>query len=89
LLKSPVIELWDGTDFKPGNPFTVEPPKEVVGTPLFSAIWSGMLLVPFSCTTGIIIMEAAAVLARINRRLSSGEARTIKKNDMCNKCKTL
>lgn len=75
LLESLVVELWDGTASEPGNPFTVEPTKEAIKAPLLSAIWSGMLLAPFSCSTGSIIMEAAAVLARNNCRLSSGEAR--------------
>ena len=79
LVESLVVALWDGTASKPGNPFTVEPPKEAIETPLCAALWSGMLSVLFSCTTGSIIMEAAAVLARNNCRLSSGEARTIKK----------
>ena len=84
-----MVALWDGTVFKPGNPFTFEPPKEAIETPLFSAIWSGMLLVLFSCTTGSIIMEAAAALARNNCRLSSGEERTIKNTEMSNNFRTL
>ena len=88
LLESPVVELWDETASKSGNSSTVEPSKEAIEAPLFSGMWSGTLLIPFSCTTGCIIMEAAALLARNNCRLSSGVARTIKKIDMCKKCKT-
>ena len=84
-----MVALWDGTACKPGNPFTVEPTKEGIETPPYSAIRSGMLLVLFSSTTGSIVMEGAAVLARSNRRLSSGEARTIRKTEMHNKCRTI
>lgn len=78
LLESPVVELWEDKALKSEYPSKVDPPKEAIEAPLVSALRGGTLLAPLSCTTGSVIMEAAAVLARINCRLSSGEARTIK-----------
>ena len=79
LLESPVVELWDETASKPANSSTIESLKEAIEAPLFSGMWRGRLLLPLSCTTGSVIMEATGILARVNCRLSSGEARTNQK----------